>query len=342
MGFLDWCHAVVLWSKFLKKLKASGIQQPNEEVLGKIKWHFLQAAQIAVADSGNTDVRKLYDHAADMPRVSTIQAIQAKAGILFLPTKLDASHPLLSEATGVNGESLVVKLLRPSTDKLMSPEADAEERTMEAVAAETFGKHYAGGVALAKMELVVATNAKKSYQVIVMPKYTTSLAGAGLFPRNVLLAQGRRIRAALKVIHDKGFVHMDVKPANIFVDAVGAWALGDFGSMKRIGQPITSTTVTSHPQRLLGKPADPKYDEFALGLALLYLANQSPREAFDRFMPEGQLEKAGVDAEMKILEPNHRELHQFIGELFKADPSAWETDTTILTLIWPPTSHWFQ
>lgn len=66
-------------------------------------------------------------------------------------------------------------------------------------------------------------------------------------PAEVLLTEGKRIKVrghlmsfqlcdlnirfqrALEYIHSKGWVHMDVKPANLFFDASG-WYLADFGS----------------------------------------------------------------------------------------------------------------
>ena len=34
---------------------------------------------------------------------------------------------------------------------------------------------------------------------------------------------------AIKHVHDKGFVHLDIKPSNFFVTSEGRIKLGDFG-----------------------------------------------------------------------------------------------------------------
>jgi serine/threonine protein kinase len=48
-------------------------------------------------------------------------------------------------------------------------------------------------------------------------------------------------------LHNRGFVHMDIKASNIFVDHSGAWWLGDFGSCVRVGHAVRSTTFGLHP-----------------------------------------------------------------------------------------------
>ena len=80
---------------------------------------------------------------------------------------------------------------------------------------------------------------------------------------------------AVSFLHSKGIVHMDIKGDNIFINEKGDWLLGfiyyifiyllfidyyvilnwqlgDFGSSKLIGQPITSTTESFYPENLFG------------------------------------------------------------------------------------------
>eukprot|EP00198_Chlamydomonas_reinhardtii_P009986 XP_001699323.1 predicted protein [Chlamydomonas reinhardtii] len=80
-----------------------------------------------------------------------------------------------------------------------------------------------------------------------------------------------RMVEALEWIHRKGFVHMDVKADNIFVDAAGRWWLGDFGSAVPKGSAITSTTRWFAPPAAAKAAATavPEYDWHMLAVALV-------------------------------------------------------------------------
>ncbi|KAG6041751.1 hypothetical protein E4U41_002178 [Claviceps citrina] len=81
--------------------------------------------------------------------------------------------------------------------------------------------------------------------------------------------------SGLKEIHDAGFMHLDMKPANIFVTFEGALKIGDFG----LAQPCTSTTGIDvegdreymAPEILNGKTGK-SADVFSLGLMTLEAA----------------------------------------------------------------------
>jgi serine/threonine protein kinase len=50
------------------------------------------------------------------------------------------------------------------------------------------------------------------------------------FPELVIIQWLREIVTALTSLHEKGAVHMDIKPSNIFVKRKGHLRVGDFGS----------------------------------------------------------------------------------------------------------------
>jgi serine/threonine protein kinase len=109
-------------------------------------------------------------------------------------------------------------------------------------------------------------------EVLIMPWYTSTL---NLHPSNCLDwigIEGRRIFDALQYLHDYpdgGFAHMDVKAMNIFVDHANHCFLGDFGSCKPIGNPITSCSIAFCWEDVRGQTAHPKYDYFMLLVMVL-------------------------------------------------------------------------
>jgi hypothetical protein len=80
----------------------------------------------------------------------------------------------------------------------------------------------------------------------------------------------RALAVALARVHGAGWVHHDVKPANVLLRASGAPMLADFGIARRAGEPSPpGSPGYVSPERLAGRPSDPSDDVFAFGRVLL-------------------------------------------------------------------------
>lgn len=89
---------------------------------------------------------------------------------------------------------------------------------------------------------------------------------------------GAEVLAALRVAHEAGVLHRDVKPANVLISNDGRIVLTDFGiamvegssALTMTGEVIGSPEFLS-PERALGRTPGPESDLWSLGV-LLYAA----------------------------------------------------------------------
>jgi len=99
-----------------------------------------------------------------------------------------------------------------------------------------------------------------------------------------------RLCVALDQLHERGFVHGDLKPGNVIVAAGGERpVLTDFGLARRAGAgsaEIAGTPFGIAPEVLLGGAPDARADLFALGVMLhelLVRRRPTAREFYGRF-----------------------------------------------------------
>src|SRR3954454_9833551 len=100
--------------------------------------------------------------------------------------------------------------------------------------------------------------------------------GRGALPTQVGVAIGRRLAAALRVLHRHGVVHRDVKPGNVLLGSGDTAYLTDFGIARVLGSAdvtrtgeIVGTAAYMAPEQVRGGSVGPPADVYALGLLLL-------------------------------------------------------------------------
>ncbi len=91
---------------------------------------------------------------------------------------------------------------------------------------------------------------------------------------------GKDIGTALMVMSKMGMVHRDIKPQNIFVNPIGAYKLGDYGTARALSGKAAAMSVKGTynymaPEIYKNQAADATVDLYSLGLVLYRLVNKN-------------------------------------------------------------------
>jgi serine/threonine-protein kinase len=99
--------------------------------------------------------------------------------------------------------------------------------------------------------------------------------------------------SALEVVHDRGFMHLDVKPENVLLSRNGSLRLIDFDLAQPIPNPprkldrLSGTPAYMAPEQLLKQPVDHRADLWAYGVSayeLLTFRKPFPGENADEVL----------------------------------------------------------
>jgi eukaryotic-like serine/threonine-protein kinase len=124
-------------------------------------------------------------------------------------------------------------------------------------------------------------------ELVSDPTLHERVAQHGPLPEDEVAAAGLALVDVLAVAHERGIVHRDVKPSNVFVLDDGGVKLADFGiaaltgetSLTRTGTALGSPSYLA-PEQAQGEQASPAADVWGLGACLYFAVEGEP--PFDR------------------------------------------------------------
>ncbi len=232
----------------MAKLKDQKIDRPDEVTMARIRLNFPgQLTALAVDSVPSHEAWGLYTSVMGLPGTETC-AIMEQHDHISVNGPWQPDHPNIVTAVDLNtGFLLAIKLLPPLTHYHKSAAA-CERRAVkllsleEAPADSVFVPTQLRTVQVSPEHAKALQMGAGSYDALQLKWYTASLNQLPQLSQGLLYKGGRRLQKALQTMHDLDLMHGDVKPANVFVDDLGNWHLGDFGVAIMFGEKILHCT----------------------------------------------------------------------------------------------------
>lgn len=246
---------------FIDNLKVVGMHDPDMEVLFKMATYYPLQMQSSLGSP--QCCAALYEIVKTLPSSTTLNEIQHQLNI-SISKPISLEHPeILAAIDLAQRKAIMIKLIRLPTAGDHSKVKYAIQSKMQAY--QMVANANIDGLIKCEVSRVEVKHEKGLYiaqsewGVIKMHHYVSSLAKFPQFSENLLKENFHHILKALNQLHLLGFVHMDVKPDNVFVDQNLNWHLGDFGSSCKIGDPVIGFTPVMNPW-MVPKTAIPSID----------------------------------------------------------------------------------
>src|SRR4051794_9313850 len=207
----------------------------------------------------------------------------------------------IESVIGRGGMGVVFRARQPELDRIVALKVIAPERIEDDGAVDRFLREARAAAAVEHPNVVPihAAGVHDGMAYLSMrfidgqDVRTRVRLGGPLAPQRAA-AVVAQIAAALDVIHRAGYVHRDVKPANVLLDSAGDAYLTDFGLAKALGAggPTRSgewvgTLDYVAPEQIRGGRIDARADVYALGSVLHFIL--TAHVPFERDTDEARL-----------------------------------------------------
>ncbi|MFN7942368.1 MAG: protein kinase [Thermoanaerobaculia bacterium] len=225
------------------------------------------------------------------------------------------SHYRIVERLGEGGMGEVflaqdLDLERPVALKMLRPCADGEEDSHATLLAEARIASALNHPAIAVVYEVDEVEIDGTPVGLLAMEYVAGEPIDLYAQRHTLDLDGiltlvRQAAEGLAAAHERGIVHRDVKPSNLFVTHDGRVKILDFGLAERtpepldeastwsdvsVGETVAGTVAYMAPEQALGRDVDPRADLFALGVVFYELvAGRSPFRGATSFETAGAI-----------------------------------------------------
>jgi serine/threonine protein kinase len=235
--------------RFRSLLASRGIT-PSQPVIMQLVRNF--ASSLAFVSEADV-AEDLYYSASRIPRSATALVLKERGISVAQPYQAsDPSKAILMHAFR-DGYPMILKV---SSAASVQHEADVIKGMTDSGCCELSEKHLcrieviqfeSASIELTEASGSICTPFPRVRQGLLMKHYQTTLAQCKIpLTASVLLKYGNQLKVAISHMHQMGYCHLDIKPANIFL-LEGDCFLGDFGAATKIGLEIKECTRIYYP-----------------------------------------------------------------------------------------------